>query len=123
LEKFYFFSLFFSFLFFSFLFFSFLFFLFLIIPTILNELRREWPQVAPGEVQVGYEEKFLLQKSGDAVAQLPREVGGVTIPGGVQEPQGCGPEEHGQRALLLTGRRLDSVISVIFSNLYDSIIL
>jgi len=30
----------------------------------------------PGEVQAGYEEVFLLQKSGDAVAQLPREVVG-----------------------------------------------
>ena len=28
----------------------------------------------PGEVQVEYLEKFILQKSGDAVAQLPREV-------------------------------------------------
>jgi len=27
-----------------------------------------------GEVQVGHQEQFLLQKSGDAVAQLPREV-------------------------------------------------
>ena len=28
----------------------------------------------PGEVQVGYQEKYFLRKSGDAVAQLPREV-------------------------------------------------
>lgn len=36
---------------------------------------RWWPQVAPGEVQVRYQEKFLLRKSSDAVAQLPRELG------------------------------------------------
>ena len=28
----------------------------------------------PGEVQSGYYEKFILKKSGDALAQLPREV-------------------------------------------------
>ena len=28
----------------------------------------------PGEVQVGYEEEFLLRESSEAVAQLPREV-------------------------------------------------
>ena len=36
----------------------------------------EWPRVAPGEVWVGCYEKFLLRKSGDALAQLPREVVG-----------------------------------------------
>lgn len=34
--------------------------------------QREWPQVAPKEVQFGYWEKFLLQKSGNALE--PREV-------------------------------------------------
>ena len=32
--------------------------------------------MSPGEIQVGYEEKIVLQKSGNAVAQLPREVVG-----------------------------------------------
>ena len=41
---------------------------------------------AAGEAQVGYQETFLLQKSGAAVAQLPRDGGGggrgvVTITG------------------------------------------
>jgi len=30
----------------------------------------------PGEVQVGYWEKCLLRRSGEAVAQLPREWAG-----------------------------------------------
>jgi len=35
---------------------------------------REWPHAVPGEV--GYQEQLLLQKSGDALTQLPREVVG-----------------------------------------------
>jgi len=44
------------------------------------------------EVQVGYEESFLLRKSGAAVAQGG---GAVTVPGGVPEPCGCGTEDMG----------------------------
>jgi len=36
-------------------------------------------------IQVGYYEK-ILQKSSEAVAQAAQGGGGVTIPGGVQEP-------------------------------------
>ena len=36
-----------------------------------------------GEVQVGYQEKFLLRKSGNALEQAAQGSGGVTIPGGV----------------------------------------
>ena len=43
-----------------------------------------------GDVQVGYEEKILLRKSGAAVAQAAQGGGGVTVPGGVPEPCGCG---------------------------------
>lgn len=42
----------------------------------------------PGEVQVGYLEKFL-SKSGVAVAQAAQGHGGVTAPGGVQEKGRC----------------------------------
>jgi len=38
----------------------------------------------PGDVQIGYLEKFLLRKSGAALAQTARGGGAVTIPGGVQ---------------------------------------
>ncbi len=51
-----------------------------------------------GDVQVGYEEKFLLRKSGAAVAQAAQGGGGVTVPGGVPEPCGCGTEGRGQWA-------------------------
>ena len=37
---------------------------------------REVTALAPGEVQVGYREQFLLLKSNAAVAQLPREAVG-----------------------------------------------
>ena len=53
---------------------------------------------APGELQIGYEEKLLLQKSGEAVAQAAQGGGGVTIPGGVPEMRRCGTEGHGQWA-------------------------
>ena len=42
-----------------------------------------------------YQEKFLLRKSDNALAQAAQGSGGVTIPGGVQETWGCGTEGHG----------------------------
>jgi len=54
--------------------------------------------ISSGEVLVGYRERFLLGRSGEAVAQAAHKGGGVTVPGGVQEPCGCGTEGHGQRA-------------------------
>jgi len=56
-------------------------------------------------VQVGYEERFLLRKSGAAVAQAAQGGGAVTIPGGVPEPCGCGTEDvvsgHGGDGLVV----------------------
>ena len=37
--------------------------------------------------------KNLLRKSGAAVAQTAQGGGGVTVPGGVPEPCGCGTED------------------------------
>ena len=48
--------------------------------------------------QVGNQEKFLLKKSGDALAQAAQGAVGVTDPGGVQEPCRSGTEGHGQWA-------------------------
>ena len=45
-----------------------------------------------GKVQVGYQEKILLQKSGEALAQAAQRGGVVTVLGGVQEMYGCGTE-------------------------------
>jgi len=42
--------------------------------------------------------KILLRKTVEAVAQAAQGGGGVTIPGGVQEPCGGGTEGHGQWA-------------------------
>ena len=46
----------------------------------------------PGEAPVGYLEKFLFRKYGEAVAQAAQGGGGVTFPGGVQETWRCGTE-------------------------------
>ena len=48
-----------------------------------------------GEAQVGYEEKFILRKSGEALVQAAKGGGGVTVPGGVQEMWRCGTEGGG----------------------------
>ena len=48
-----------------------------------------WPYNAPEEAQVGYQERFLLQKSGDALEQAAQCGGGVIVPGGVQEMCRC----------------------------------
>ena len=41
---------------------------------------------------------FLLRKNGEAVAQAAQGGGAATIPGGVEEPCGCGTEGRGQWA-------------------------
>jgi len=65
----------------------------------------EWPQGAPGEAQVGCYEKQLLQRNCAAVAQAAQGGGGVTNPGGVPEPCGCGTEDvvsgHGGDGLMV----------------------
>ena len=40
----------------------------------------------------------FISKSSEAVAQAAQGGGGDTVPGGVQEPCGCGTEGHGQWA-------------------------
>ena len=47
------------------------------------------------EIQVGYQEKFLLRKSGEVLEQAAQGSGGVTILGGVHEKGRCGTEGHG----------------------------
>jgi len=49
----------------------------------------------PEEVQVGYQEKFLLRRRGEALAQAAQGGGGVTILEGVQEMWRCSTEGHG----------------------------
>ena len=44
-------------------------------------------------IQVGHQETFILRKSGAAVAQAAQGGGGLTVPGGVPEPCGCGTED------------------------------
>jgi len=61
----------------------------------MRQDERERPQVAPGEVQDGYWDKFHLQKSGDSLAQDAQGRSGVTIPGGVQATCRCGTEGCG----------------------------
>ena len=48
------------------------------------------PYVVPREVQVGYQEQFILRKS--SVAQAAHRGGWVTVPGGVWELWRCGTE-------------------------------
>ena len=55
----------------------------------------------PGELQAGYEEKILLRKSSEALAQAAQGGDGVTIPGGVQEPCRCGTEGHSGHMLVM----------------------
>ena len=79
--------------------------------------------IASGEVQIGYQEKFLYCKSGQALDQAAQGSGGVPIPGGVQKPCGCGTWGHGLASMVVLGCRLHLMILEVFSNLSDSIIL
>jgi len=49
----------------------------------------------PGKVHAGYEEKSVLRKSGDALAQAAQAADGIIVLGGVQEPWRCGTEGRG----------------------------
>lgn len=55
----------------------------------------------PREDQVGYQENFILRKSGDALEQAAHGGDGVILghPGDVQEQHGCGTERHGLERL------------------------
>ena len=57
---------------------------------------------------------------GDAVAQAAQGGGGVTVPGGVPEPCGCGTEGSGHGVM---GCWLGWVVLEVFSNLNGSVIL
>ena len=48
---------------------------------------------------------------------------GVTVPGVVQETCGCGTEGSGLEGMVGMDWQLDLMISVIFSNLSDSVVL
>ena len=56
------------------------------------------------------------------MAQAAQGGGGVTVPGGVKEPCGCGAEGHGPVDVVAMVWWLDWMMSVVFSNLYDSMI-
>lgn len=55
------------------------------------------------EVQVGYQEKFLSWKSGQALEEAARESGGVTIPESVKNLSGCGTLWHGSVEVEMVG--------------------
>lgn len=78
------------------------------------------------EVQIGYQEAFLLQKRSEVLewaAQGSDGVSdGVAIPGGLQEKGGCRTELHGQSSIrhgLMVGR--DDLFGL--SSLHGSTIL
>lgn len=54
---------------------------------------------------------------------LPREVGGVTIPGRIQETIGCGTWCCVLVDKVVFNQRLDSIILEVFSSTNDSVIL
>jgi len=55
---------------------------------------------SPFPFQVGYQEKFILRKSGEAVAQAAQRGGGV-ISRSVQGPCGCDTEGYGDDGLIV----------------------
>ena len=62
------------------------------------------------EFQVRYKENFILRRSDNALEQAAQGIGGVTIPGCVQEKGGG-------------GWQLNVMILKVFSNLNDSMIV
>lgn len=54
-------------------------------PLLLGDSdEKELTQIAPEDVQAGYNEKFLLQKGGQEQKQDVRGGGGVAVPGDIK---------------------------------------
>jgi len=66
--------------------------------------------------------KFLYWKSGWALDQAAQGSGAVPIPGGVQNPCGCGTSGHGLAGTVVSGWWLDLMILEVSSNLDDCLI-
>ena len=64
----------------------------------------------------------LSSHPGNKKLQIAHGGGGVTVPGAVPEPWGCGTEGRGQWARW-GGLGLDWLILEVFSNLNDSVVL
>lgn len=65
--------------------------------------------------QIGYWGKFLLRKGGPALEWVVRGSGGSTVPGGAQNPRGCGPWGHGLVvALAVLREQLDLMVLETF---------
>jgi len=61
--------------------------------------------------------------NGQALDQAAQGSGGVPIPGGVKKPCGCGTSGHGLTGMGVLGWWLNLMISEVFSNIHDSVIL
>ena len=55
--------------------------------------------------------------------RLPREIGGVTVHGGVQKSGRYGTSGHGLADMVVLDWQLDLTILEVFSNLNDSVVL
>lgn len=60
-----------------------------------------WPQVAPGEFQVGYWEAFILRKSSEVSEQAAQGSGRFTVPRGVQETWRSDTVRHGGERIMV----------------------
>ena len=81
-----------------------------------------WPQIAPGEIQVGCLEKTSL-KVCQALEWAAQGGGGVTDPGVFKKCLGSVLRDVVQWEILVIGDWLDWVILEVFSNLSDSVAL
>ncbi|GAB0202055.1 hypothetical protein GRJ2_002672200 [Grus japonensis] len=70
-----------------------------------------------GRFRLAMRKKFLHRQSGQALEQAAQRGAGVTIPGGVQKTRRRGTLGHGLVDMVVSGQRLDLMISEVFSNL------
>ena len=85
-----------------------------LLPRNQQQDQRQRPQVVSGEVQIGYQQKLLYGKSGQALEQAAQGGSGLPIPGGVQKTCGCGTSGYGLLGMVVLGGRLDSMILGLF---------
>ena len=92
-----------------------------IFPLVPYQTRDDGPRLCQGRLRLNTWKNFFSIEW--LLAQAAQGSSGVIISGSAAEPRRCGTEGCGQWATLVAGGCSDWVVSEVFSNLNDSVIL
>jgi len=92
-----------------------------VFPLVPYQTRDDGPRLCQGRLRLNTWKNFFSIEW--LLAQAAQGSSGVIISGSAAEPRRCGTEGCGQWATLVVGGCSDWVVSEVFSNLNDSVIL